>query len=1028
MKTKMYFKVSWILCSCMATVALGAIGGKKLTIGDWKKEGGAPYFYATLDAAGYSDWIFYGQSPIHPYPYHELLCGEWGAAIYYDGIPTTIMDPNTGDRQAMWLPQGFEYPDWPTNSTFTAPGICSAWNNPANPAPHNNSGQSVITNGDVEITIYYEVAYPVWSVMSFISESNSISYVYSDQYIFLQTYVIRNIKGQPLTNLEFYQFLHSHGADEYGPYVNSTYCDANFYDPLAYYVPYNPVHRTGNFRYDITQWNGPKGTKNHTDFVSFSSTTEPDWIDHSLYKGHAGRPTAGSHLHVERRRLNGLDRLFGNEVGGTMGWSLGSLDPNETVSLTLAFMFGPLEETEELVLGKADDVQPGQCIQPGSTLTYTISWQNIGTTAAENAVLVDYLPKGVDYDFVVSVNPLVLDPNYNPTDHTYTWPLGTIPAASTGSRQLTVTVNEHAEPGMPMKNRAVLTSSLGQVSALWNTNVCCWDENGLIYVDWEAAGADIGTSWQDAYTDLQKALARAAAGGSDEIWVAEGVYDPGRLAEERFVIPVGVSVYGGFAGYETIRDQRNPQKYKTILTGAADEERNSTVVRMGNNSILDGFTITGAGNTEGLSYCVYGAGVDFTLEQCIVAGSDGYGIRASNGNITIRWCEIKNCVDDGIRHEGSGFVLNIDNCWIMKNLTRGVACQNSTPYIRNSILTESDLSEAGNAGVHIFNPTNTPVLHNCTFAHNRSEGVFFADNGTIGDPNDKDYPDVQNCILWYNNKGGSQIKGFTKQHIYHSCIYDPNDPEGDLTPDVNYNFSANPKFAYLDPNNVHILYNSPCKDTGNPSLSYDDQVDMDRKERVYGMAVDIGAYEIHCEDISNELDFNADGVVNFFEFNSFTLAWLSRDPNDPSLPSDPNLADPNDFTNWNPIWDLNGDYTVGLPDLILFIDETPWLWKACWLDIDQIQMMGSGSGGMLMMSRGFMVPGKLHTVSEPIEQPELSIEGQISQLQDAIAFLEQIWMEDPLIQQEIDAKVWQDFMDAVYQGLIELQIRTVQIK
>jgi|GEM_PF-2222419 len=37
-------------------------------------------------------------------------------------------------------------------------------------------------------------------------------------------------------------------------------------------------------------------------------------------------------------------------------------------------------------------------------------------------------------------------------------------------------------------------------------------------------------------------------------------------------------------------------------------------------------------------------------------------------------------------------------------------------------------------------------------------------------------------------------------------------------------------------------------------------------------------------------------------------------------------------------------------------------------------------------------------------------------------------MEDPLIQQEIDAKVWQDFMEAVYQGLIELQIRTVQIK
>lgn len=58
-----------------------------------------------------------------------------------------------------------------------------------------------------------------------------------------------------------------------------------------------------------------------------------------------------------------------------------------------------------------------------------------------------------------------------------------------------------------------------------------------------------------------------------QIWVAHGTYDPGRLADTSFVIPAGVSVYGGFAGYETIRDQRNPKKYQTILTGAADAEQ-----------------------------------------------------------------------------------------------------------------------------------------------------------------------------------------------------------------------------------------------------------------------------------------------------------------------------------------------------------------------------------------------------------------------------------------------------------------------
>ena len=42
----------------------------------------------------------------------------------------------------------------------------------------------------------------------------------------------------------------------------------------------------------------------------------------------------------------------------------------------------------------------------------------------------------------------------------------------------------------------------------------------IIYVNAGAAGGNNGTSWTDAYTDLQSALARASAG--DEIWVAKG--------------------------------------------------------------------------------------------------------------------------------------------------------------------------------------------------------------------------------------------------------------------------------------------------------------------------------------------------------------------------------------------------------------------------------------------------------------------------------------------------------------------------
>jgi len=86
------------------------------------------------------------------------------------------------------------------------------------------------------------------------------------------------------------------------------------------------------------------------------------------------------------------------------------------------------------------------------------------------------------------------------------------------------------------------------------------------------------------------------------------------------------------------------------------------------------------------------------------------------------------------------------------------------------------------------------------------------------------------------------------------------------------------------------------------------------------------------------------------------------------------------------------------------------------------------AGDMLMMGGDFVGLEDLQFSCESSEQPEMSLEDQIIQLQEVIAFLEQIWMEDPLIQQEIDAKVWQDFMDSVYQSLLDLQTQEVQIE
>ena len=114
---------------------------------------------------------------------------------------------------------------------------------------------------------------------------------------------------------------------------------------------------------------------------------------------------------------------------------------------------------------------------------------------------------------------------------------------------------------------AVITSSFSHSRA------------AVIYVDHSAAGANNGTDWANAFTDLSDALAIAASG--DEIWVASGVYKPSVLIdfngnggsdtrEATFQIPNDVSLYGGFAGTEGSLAERNWEINLTILSGDID--------------------------------------------------------------------------------------------------------------------------------------------------------------------------------------------------------------------------------------------------------------------------------------------------------------------------------------------------------------------------------------------------------------------------------------------------------------------------
>jgi hypothetical protein len=137
------------------------------------------------------------------------------------------------------------------------------------------------------------------------------------------------------------------------------------------------------------------------------------------------------------------------------------------------------------------------------------------------------------------------------------------------------------------------------------------------YVKQGAGGLNDGSSWANAYTDLQSAL--AATFPDEEIWVAAGTYKPttGGDRSISFNLHNGVALYGGFAGGETSLAQRNPTTHPTILSGnigtVGDNSDNSYHVVVGsgtnNSAILDGFTVTAGKTTQTISSTSYGGGM-----------------------------------------------------------------------------------------------------------------------------------------------------------------------------------------------------------------------------------------------------------------------------------------------------------------------------------------------------------------------------------------------------------------------------------
>ncbi|HOT52357.1 MAG TPA: hypothetical protein PLI07_15340, partial [Candidatus Hydrogenedentes bacterium] len=219
----------------------------------------------------------------------------------------------------------------------------------------------------------------------------------------------------------------------------------------------------------------------------------------------------------------------------------------------------------------------------------------------------------------------------------------------------------------------------------------------------------------------------------------------------------GVAIYGGFAGTESTRDQRNPSLYVATIDGANARRG----VTLSSRSTLDGFTIIRGKATNGgglyavncadcrISDCAFisnsavGGGGAYvnnssaTIDRCLFKYNSARGINGENGYSNFYSYSSPNPVVRTPSTPGSGagggaaviggsLPVTISNCRFENNSATGGNGGNGAynSYEKECIASVVNGANGGNAYGGAIAQSGATVLQlvNCVFWKNRAQG------------------------------------------------------------------------------------------------------------------------------------------------------------------------------------------------------------------------------------------------------------------------------------------------------------------
>jgi hypothetical protein len=430
---------------------------------------------------------------------------------------------------------------------------------------------------------------------------------------------------------------------------------------------------------------------------------------------------------------------------------------------------------------------------------------------------------------------------------------------------------------------------------------------GVLYAAPVAQGSGNCSSWANACT-LQTALANAVSG--DEIWVKRGVHYPGAAGNRTatFTLKNGVALYGGFAGTETSRDERDWQANLTVLSGDIDQNDINTdgnyiaetwtdiqgnnayhVVtggRTNNTAILDGFIIT-AGQANGGSPNDRGGGMynnesNPTLTNVTFSGNYaakyGGGMQNELSNPTLTnvtftgsYAQYGGGMSIGV---GSPSLTNVIFSNNSAQYGGGLDSSSSSPSLTNVTFSNNSATDTGGG---MYNWYSDSTLINVTFSGNLANY-----GGGIYNDDHNEYwrnPRLANVILWDN-------KAFLGREIYnyrgtptisHSDIRGCGGSSSGWNPacgrDDGGNIDANPLFVDAPSGNLRLQPGSPAIDAGNnAAVPAGVTTDLDGNPR-FDYTVDMGAYEYQAGTGPRPFGKTVPLNGNTYQPLTLTLSW-----------------------------------------------------------------------------------------------------------------------------------------------------------